>query len=107
MTNCSTLMRVVKGHCSCRPGGKVYTSNPKRSSANALRRTIVTQTEVTATQQNSRPVKAEAPKIPVLSPDEGYAYFEAHILPMSEAKVIIAAHAFQYSTASFEAIRAS
>jgi len=65
----------------------------------------VTQAEVTATQQNSRPVKAEAPKIPVLSPDEGYAYFEGHIVPMSEAKVSIATHALQYGTACFEGIR--
>ncbi len=65
----------------------------------------MTQTEVTATQQNSRPVKAEAPKIPVLSPDEGYAYFEGHIVPMSEAKVSIATHALQYGTACFEGIR--
>jgi branched-chain amino acid aminotransferase len=65
----------------------------------------VTQAEVTATQQNSRPVKAEAPKIPVLSPDEGYAYFEGHIVPMSEAKVSIATHALNYGTACFEGIR--
>jgi branched-chain amino acid aminotransferase len=65
----------------------------------------VSQTEVTAAQQNSRPVKAEAPKIPVLSPDEGYAYFEGHIVPMSEAKVSIATHALQYGTACFEGIR--
>src|SRR5205823_7425375 len=32
----STLNRAGKGPCSCRPQGKVYTPNPKRSSANAL-----------------------------------------------------------------------
>ncbi len=65
----------------------------------------MTQAEVTATQQNSRPVKAEAPKIPELSPDEGYAYFEGRIVPMNEAKVSIATHALNYGTACFEGIR--
>src|SRR6266853_921982 len=51
------------------------------------------------------PVKAEAPKIPVLSPDEGYAYFEGQIVPMSEAKVSVATHALHYGTACFEGIR--
>src|SRR5260370_41955796 len=51
------------------------------------------------------PVKAEAPKIPVLSPDEGYAYFEGQIVPMSEAKVSVATHALNYATACFEVIR--
>ncbi len=49
--------------------------------------------------------KAETPKIPVLSPDEGYAYFEGQIVPMSEAKVSIATHALHYGTACFEGIR--
>jgi branched-chain amino acid aminotransferase len=87
----------------------------------------VTQTEATAMEQNSQlemhsenatthlanaqseqkevPVKAEAPKIPVLSPDEGYAYFEGQIVPMNEAKVSVATHALQYGTACFEGIR--
>ncbi len=51
------------------------------------------------------PVKAETPKIPVLSPDEGYAYFEGQIVPMSEAKVSVATHALHYGTACFEGIR--
>src|SRR2546426_6660797 len=55
--------------------------------------------------QSSQPEKAESPKIPVLSPDEGYAYFEGRIVPMSEAKVSIATHALQYGTACFEGIR--
>lgn len=65
----------------------------------------MTQTETTASEQNSQPVKAEAPKIPVLSPDEGYAYFEGRIVPMSEAKVSIATHALHYGTACFEGVR--
>jgi len=65
----------------------------------------VTQTEATALQQNSRLEKAEAPKIPVLSLDEGYAYFEGRVVPMSEAKVSIATHALHYGTACFEGVR--
>ncbi len=65
----------------------------------------MTQTKATTPEQSSRPVKAEAPKIPVLSPDEGYAYFEGRIVPMSEAKVSIATHALHYGTACFEGIR--
>jgi branched-chain amino acid aminotransferase len=65
----------------------------------------VTQTEATALEQNNQPVKAEAPKIPVLSLDEGYAYFEGRIVPMSEARVSVATHALHYGTACFEGIR--
>jgi len=65
----------------------------------------VTQTETSTSQQNSLPAKAEAPKIPVLGLEEGYAYFEGRIVPMSEAKVSIATHALQYGTACFEGIR--
>ncbi len=65
----------------------------------------MTQTEATALQQNSRLEKAEAPKIPVLSLDEGYAYFEGRVVPMSEAKVSIATHALHYGTACFEGVR--
>jgi branched-chain amino acid aminotransferase len=87
----------------------------------------VTQIEATASEQNSQieirpdnaathlanaqserkevPVKAEAPKIPVLNPDEGYAYFEGQIVPMSEAKVSVATHSLHYGTACFEGIR--
>jgi len=61
----------------------------------------VTQT----TSSNGRMTKAEAPKIPVLSLEEGYAYFEGKIVPMSEAKVSIATHALHYGTACFEGIR--
>jgi len=65
----------------------------------------VTQTESSSAQNSGHPAKAESPKIPVLSPDEGYAYFEGRIVPMSEAKVSIATHALHYGTACFEGIR--
>jgi len=65
----------------------------------------VTQTETNTTQQNGLPTKAEAPKIPILSLEEGYAYFEGRIVPMNDAKVSIATHALQYGTACFEGIR--
>ena len=57
----------------------------------------MTQTEATALEQTNQ--KAETPKIPVLNPDEGYAYFEGQIVPMSEAKVSVATHALHYGTA--------
>ncbi|GCE46862.1 branched-chain amino acid aminotransferase [Thermosporothrix hazakensis] len=42
--------------------------------------------------------------VPTLQ-DEGFAYFEGKIVPMSEAKVSIATHALQYGTGCFEGIR--
>src|SRR5256884_9698912 len=71
--------------------------------ASEARRNCVTQTEATALEQTNQ--KAETPKIPVLNPDEGYAYFEGQIVPMSEAKVSVATHALHYGTACFEGIR--
>ena len=65
----------------------------------------MTQTEQTTAKQNVKPAEAEAPKVPVLSLEEGYAYFEGRIVPMSEAKISIATHALQYGTACFEGIR--
>jgi len=66
----------------------------------------VTQTETSTSQDNNhQPAKAEAPKIPVLSLDEGYAYFEGQIVPMSEARISITTHALHYGTACFEGIR--
>ena len=67
----------------------------------------MTQTRPTTAQQNSHaaPGKAQAPKIPTLNSEEGYAYFEGNIVPMSEAKISIATHALQYGTACFEGIR--
>ncbi len=68
----------------------------------------MTQVEpnLSTAEQNGHQPKAEAPKIPVLNPDEGYAYFEGRIVPMSEAKISIATHALHYGTACFEGIRA-
>lgn len=54
----------------------------------------------------SQPI-GQSPKVsgfPVLQ--EGYAYFEGHFVPMSEAKVSVATHALHYGTACFEGIRA-
>ena len=59
----------------------------------------------TTEQNGHQSQKAEAPKIPVLNPDEGYAYFEGRIVPMGEAKISIATHALHYGTACFEGIR--
>jgi branched-chain amino acid aminotransferase len=66
----------------------------------------VTQTEINTTQQDGLPAKAVTPKIPTLSLEEGYAYFEGRIVPMNDAKVSIATHALHYGTACFEGIRA-
>src|SRR5213082_1147634 len=65
----------------------------------------MSQTKTTPSQHNGLMPKAEGPKIPVLSLEEGYAYFEENIVPMSEAKVSVATHALQYGTACFEGIR--
>jgi len=65
----------------------------------------MSQTKTTPSQHNGLMPKAEGPKIPVLSLEEGYAYFEGNIVPMSEAKVSVATHALQYGTACFEGIR--
>ena len=62
-------------------------------------------TQIETSTSNGQPAKVEAPKIPVLSLDEGYAYFDGRIVPMSEAKVSIATHALNYGTACFEGIR--
>ena len=65
----------------------------------------MTQTNTSTSQQNGHESKTEAPKVPVLSLEEGYAYFEGNVVPMSEAKVSVATHALQYGTACFEGIR--
>ncbi len=62
-------------------------------------------TQAEASHKHEQAGKAEAPKIPVLDSDEGYAYFEGRIVPMGEAKVSIATHALNYGTACFEGIR--
>lgn len=58
------------------------------------------------TQQNGQVAKAEVPKIPVVSSEEGYAYFNGEIVPMGEARVSVTTHALHYGTACFEGIRA-
>jgi branched-chain amino acid aminotransferase len=70
-----------------------------------LGRIVVTHIETTRIQQSSLPSKAEGSKNPVLSPSEGYAYFEGCIVPMSAARVSVATHALHYGTACFEGIR--
>ena len=65
----------------------------------------MTQTNSSTSQQNGHESKAEVPKVPALSLEEGYAYFEGKFVPMSEAKVSVATHALQYGTACFEGIR--
>ncbi len=65
----------------------------------------MTQTQQPAAHHNGKLAQSTAPKVPVLNADEGYAYFEGRIVPMSEAKVSIATHALHYGTACFEGIR--
>ncbi len=65
----------------------------------------MTQIKTSQPQQNDQVTQTQAPKIPELSLDEGYAYFEGKVVPMSEAKVSVATHALQYGTACFEGIR--
>ncbi|HEY6407027.1 MAG TPA: branched-chain amino acid transaminase [Ktedonobacteraceae bacterium] len=65
----------------------------------------MTQAKTSVSQQNGQVAQTEVPKIPELSLEEGYAYFEGNIVPMSEAKVSVATHALQYGTACFEGIR--
>ncbi|MDQ2714176.1 MAG: branched-chain amino acid transaminase [Chloroflexota bacterium] len=65
----------------------------------------MTQIETPREHEQARPQSAEAPRIPALGLEEGYAYFEGQFVPMGEAKVSIATHALQYGTACFEGIR--
>ena len=65
----------------------------------------MTQTNTSVPQQNVQAAQTEAPKIPELSLEEGYAYFEGNIVPMNEAKVSVATHALNYGTACFEGMR--
>ncbi len=62
-------------------------------------------TQIETSTSDGQTAKVEAPKLPVLSLDEGYAYFDGRIVPMSEAKVSVATHALNYGTACFEGIR--
>lgn len=66
----------------------------------------MTQAEASRSEQDGTETLLETSNVPVLSIEEGYAYFEGRIVPMSEAKVSIATHALQYGTACFEGIRA-
>jgi branched-chain amino acid aminotransferase len=50
--------------------------------------------------------RAAAPKIPSVGAEEGLAYFQGKIVPMSEATVSVATHALNYGTGCFEGIRA-
>jgi branched-chain amino acid aminotransferase len=65
----------------------------------------LTQADLSTLHLNGQPAKAEAPKVPELSLEQGYAYFEGRVVPMSEAKISIATHALHYGTACFEGIR--
>ena len=65
----------------------------------------MTQTDLSKPHLNGQAARAEAPKVPDLSLDEGYAYFEGRIVPMGEAKISITTHALHYGTACFEGIR--
>ena len=56
--------------------------------------------------QQSEEKQADEKGVPMLTEEEGYAYFEGRIVPMSEAKVSVATHALHYGTACFEGIRA-
>ena len=62
----------------------------------------MTQVNTSQTRHTAEPDKG----VPMLTAEEGYAYFEGRIVPMSEAKVSVATHALQYGTACFEGIRA-
>lgn len=68
----------------------------------------MSQAETTSVQGNGAisAKKAQDPGVPVLTDQEGYAYFEGRIVPMGEAKVSVATHALHYGTACFEGIRA-
>lgn len=49
--------------------------------------------------------RAAAPKIPTVGAEEGLAYFQGKIVPMSEATVNVATHGLNYGTGCFEGIR--
>ncbi len=66
----------------------------------------MTQTDASKTQHNEAAKNVEEKGVPMLTAEEGYAYFEGRIIPMDEAKVSVATHALQYGTACFEGIRA-
>jgi branched-chain amino acid aminotransferase len=61
-------------------------------------------TQIDTSTNGAQPESTPDKGVPMLK-DEGYAYFEGHIIPMGEAKVSIATHALHYGTACFEGIR--
>lgn len=67
----------------------------------------MTMTATSATSATSEatqgPVTSGPP--PTTSVESGYAYFEGAIVPMAEARVSVATHAFNYGTGCFEGIR--
>ncbi|HLZ21465.1 MAG TPA: branched-chain amino acid transaminase, partial [Ktedonobacterales bacterium] len=50
--------------------------------------------------------RPEAPRIPTVAVDDGWAYFQGQIVPMGEARVSVATHGLNYGTGCFEGIRA-
>ncbi len=61
-------------------------------------------TQINTSTNGAQPESIPDKGVPMLK-DEGYAYFEGHIIPMGEAKISIATHALHYGTACFEGIR--
>lgn len=61
-------------------------------------------TQIDTATNGAQPESTPDKGVPMLK-DEGYAYFEGHIIPMGDAKVSIATHALHYGTACFEGIR--
>lgn len=56
--------------------------------------------------EQAAPRKAEHPVIPTIGEQDGLAYFQGRIAPMSEAMVSVATHGLHYGTGCFEGIRA-
>ncbi|MGH2345059.1 MAG: aminotransferase class IV, partial [Chloroflexota bacterium] len=51
------------------------------------------------------PTRAAGGPPPTSSIDTGYAFFEGRVVPLAEANISIATHAFNYGTGCFEGIR--
>lgn len=62
--------------------------------------------KVAANHEAPQTMKAQAPMIPTVAAQEGLAYFNRRIVPMSEANINIATHGLHYGTGCFEGIRA-
>jgi len=63
---------------------------------------MTTETQVAPV---SMPAPAPAGPPPTKSVEEGHAYFQGAIVPLAQANVSIATHAFNYGTGCFEGIR--